>query len=91
MYKEYFAKNTQFSHGSRSYKLTPESRNQYNLFILGPDTVEARNVLCYCEARELGISTLELSKRLGVSQPTASQSVKRGGKIVNEKELKMMV
>ena len=55
-----------------------------------PDTVEARSVLCYWAARELGISTLELSKRLGVSQPTASQSVKRGEKIVKEKELMMM-
>ena len=43
-----------------------------------PDTVEARSVLCYWAARELGISTLELSKRLGISQPTASQSAKRG-------------
>ena len=52
-----------------------------------PDTVEARSVLCYWAARELGISTLELSKRLGISQPTASQSVKRGEKIVKEKQL----
>jgi len=55
-----------------------------------PDTVEARSVLCYWAARELGLSTLELSKRLGISQPTASQSVKRGEKIVKEKGLKMM-
>ncbi len=55
-----------------------------------PDTVEARSVLCYWAARELRISTLELSKRLGVSQPTASQSVKRGEKIFKEKELKLM-
>ena len=55
-----------------------------------PDTVEARSVLCYWAARELGISTLELSKRLGISQPTASQSVKRGEKIVKEKQLKVM-
>ena len=55
-----------------------------------PDTVKARSVLCYWAARELGISTLELSKRLGISQPTASQSVKRGEKIVKEKELKLM-
>ena len=44
----------------------------------------------YWAARELGISTLELSKRLGISQPTASQSVKRGEKIVKEKQLKVM-
>jgi len=55
-----------------------------------PDTVEARSVLCYWAARELGLSTVELSKRLGISQPTASQSVKRGGIIVKEKQLKMM-
>jgi len=55
-----------------------------------PDTVEARSVLCYWAAREFGISTVELSKRLGISQPTASQSVKRGEKIVKEKELKVM-
>jgi len=55
-----------------------------------PETVEARSVLCYWAVRELGISTLELSKRLAVSQPTASQSVKRGEKIVKEKQLKLM-
>jgi len=41
-------------------------------------------------AGELGISTLALSKNLVISQPTASQSVKRGEKIVKEKELKLM-
>jgi putative transposase len=50
-----------------------------------PDTVEARSVLCYWATRQLGVSTLELSKRLGISQPTASQSVKRGEKVVAEK------
>jgi hypothetical protein len=54
-----------------------------------PDTVEARSVLCYWAARELGISTLELSRKLGISQPTASQSVKRGERIVREKRLKL--
>jgi putative transposase len=55
-----------------------------------PDTVQARSVLCYWAARDLGISTLELAKRLGVSQPTASQSVKRGEKIIKEKGFKLM-
>lgn len=55
-----------------------------------PDTVKARSVLCYWAARELGISTRELSKRLGISQPTASQSVRRGEKIVTEKGLKLV-
>jgi len=52
-----------------------------------PDTVEASSVLCYWATRELGISTLALSKRLGSSQSTASQSVKRGEKIVKEMNL----
>jgi hypothetical protein len=55
-----------------------------------PETVEARSVLCYWAARELGISTLELSKRLGISQPTASQSVKRGEMLVVDKKLNLM-
>ena len=55
-----------------------------------PDTVESLSVLCYRAAREIGISTLELSKPPGISQPTASQSVKRGEKIVKEKQLKVM-
>ena len=54
-----------------------------------PDTVEARGVLCYWAVRELGLTTLELSKRLGVSQPTISQSVKRGERIVKRKDLKI--
>jgi hypothetical protein len=56
-----------------------------------PETVEARSVLCYWGVRELGISTLEISKRLGISQPTASQSVKRGEKILKEREIKLTV
>ena len=55
-----------------------------------PDTVEARSVLCYWAVRELGLSTLELAKRLGISQPTASQSVKRGEKTVEQKKINIM-
>ena len=55
-----------------------------------PDTVEARSALCYWAARELKISTVELSKRLGISQPTVSQSVKRGERVVVEKKLKLI-
>jgi putative transposase len=55
-----------------------------------PDSVQARSVLCYFASRDLGISTLELARRLGVSQPTASQSVKRGEMIVKEKGLRLM-
>lgn len=43
-----------------------------------PDTVQARSVLCCWAERKFGISTIELSRRPGISQPTDSQSVKRG-------------
>ena len=55
-----------------------------------PDTVQACGVLCYWAARDLGINTLELAKRLGVSQPTASQSVKREEKIIKKIGLTLM-
>jgi REP element-mobilizing transposase RayT len=56
-----------------------------------PDTVEARSVLSYWAVRYFGITTVELSKRLNVSQPTASQSVKRGEKVVMERGLELPI
>ena len=55
-----------------------------------PETVTARSVLCYWATRELGISTVELSRHLNISQPTVSQSVQRGEKIVAELNLKIL-
>jgi len=54
-----------------------------------PETVEARSVLCYWSVRELGLTTLELSGRLHVSQPAISHSVKRGEGIVKRKVLRI--
>jgi DNA-binding MarR family transcriptional regulator len=48
-------------------------------------------VLCYWANRELGISTVELAKRLKIAQSTATQSVARGERIVAEKRLFMSV
>ena len=50
-------------------------------------TVKARSVVCYWGNRELGMSTIELSKKMNISQPTASQSVVRGQKIAREEKL----
>ena len=55
-----------------------------------PLTVKARSLLCYWAVRELGISATEVSKRLGVSQPSVSISVKRGEKIVAAQKLKLV-
>jgi REP element-mobilizing transposase RayT len=55
-----------------------------------PRRVAARSVLCYWASRELGLSTIILSKRLGISQPAVSQSIRRGERIVLEKKLRMV-
>jgi putative transposase len=47
-----------------------------------PDVVRARSLLCYWAHRELGLSTVELARRLGLTQPAISQSVARGRAIV---------
>ena len=42
--------------------------------------VAARSLLCYWAVRELGLTTTELAKRLGQTQPAVSYAVIRGGK-----------
>ena len=43
-----------------------------------PETVRARSLLCFWACRELGVKTTELAQLLGISQPSVSQSVRRG-------------
>ena len=49
--------------------------------------VDARSILCYWAVRELDISETELAKKLRLTQPAVSISVKRGEKLVKEKGL----
>jgi len=55
-----------------------------------PHKVHARSLLCFWASRELGMSMVQLSKRLKISQPTASQSATRGEKIAKENKLKLL-
>jgi len=55
-----------------------------------PQTVKARSLLCYWAVRELGISATEIARRIGISQPAISQSVKRGEAIAKENEFELM-
>ena len=55
-----------------------------------PITVIARSLLCYWAVRRLGFTATELAKRLGVSQPAVSISVKRGEKIASKRQLKLI-
>jgi len=52
--------------------------------------VQARSLLCYWGTREFGMSAVGLSKKLNIFQPTASESVRRGWAIVEEKGLRLI-
>ncbi len=54
------------------------------------DTVKARSLMCYWAVRKLGMSATELSKKLGVSQPSVSMSVKRGEQIAKSMQLELI-
>jgi putative transposase len=47
--------------------------------------VDARSLLCYWAVRELGLSMASLSRKLELSVPSISDSVKRGQKLSEEK------
>jgi hypothetical protein len=55
-----------------------------------PMTVKARSLLCYWAVRQLGFSTTDLSKRLGISQPAVSISVKRGETIAKTERFNLV-
>ncbi len=55
-----------------------------------PHRVKARSLLCFWASRDLGMSMVELSNRLNISEPTASQSASRGEKIATERGLKLL-
>ena len=52
-------------------------------------TVKARSLICYWANRELGMTTIELSKQLRILQPTASRASQRGERIVMENDFKL--
>jgi putative transposase len=51
---------------------------------------EARSLLFYWAVRELGLTGAYLAKRFGMSQPGVVYAVKRGEKIVEEKEYRLL-
>lgn len=53
-------------------------------------SVKARGLLCYWGTRELGMTTVDLAKKLNLAQPTISQSAMRGRKIAEEEGLKLL-
>ena len=54
------------------------------------ELVEARSLLCYWAVRDLGISMAELSRRLKLPLSWVSLSVKRGERIAQENDYKLI-
>ena len=69
---------------ARVSELTDIDKSQ--IFLPGKERsrVRARSLFCYWAVRELGISMMDLSKRLELSMAGISQTVKRGEKIAEE-------
>jgi hypothetical protein len=55
-----------------------------------PKAVKVRSVLCYWGTRELGLSAVEISKKLNIASSTVSESVTRGRQIVEELGLPLL-
>ncbi len=54
------------------------------------DAVECRSLLCYWAVRELGVRETELARKLGISQPAVSFSVRRGERMAIERGLQVL-
>jgi putative transposase len=52
--------------------------------------VEARSLMCYWAVRELGVPMSSLARKLGISIPSVSESVSRGRRIAEEKNLLLL-
>jgi REP element-mobilizing transposase RayT len=65
---------------------------QFNIWATGKQRtlVEARSLLCYWAVRDIGITMVELARRLNLSLSGISLSVKRGEKIAQEKGYKLI-
>lgn len=55
-----------------------------------PLLVEAKSVVCYWAVRELGMTTVQVSRRLGITQSAVTKAVYRGEKLVRDKGVQMI-
>jgi putative transposase len=55
-----------------------------------PQTVKARSLLCFWAHRRLGMTTIEISRRLNICQSAASRSSMRGQKIEQENQFELI-
>ena len=55
-----------------------------------PQTVKARGLLCFWAHRKLGMTTIEIGKRLNLSQSAVSRSSIRGETIARENRVELI-
>lgn len=69
---------------AEAFGVTPEDLLRPGKY---PKTVKARSVFCYWAVRKLGYTATGLARRLGLTQPAVSISVRRGRKLAQELKL----
>ncbi len=62
--------------------------DQVMAFGESPQIVTARSLLCFWAHRKLGMTTIEIGRRLNISQSAVSRSTMRGQKIARENQSK---
>jgi putative transposase len=63
---------------------------QVTTFGKSPPTVKARSLLCFWAHRKLGMTTIEIGKRLNISQSAVRRSSLRGQKIERENRFELI-
>jgi len=64
--------------------------DQVMAFDKSPETVKARSLLCFWAHRKLGMTTVEIGKRLNISQSAVSRSSMRGQKIERKNRFELI-
>ena len=75
---------------SRVAEVMGMSAEQVTAFGKSPQTVKARSLLCFWAHRKLGMSTTDIAGRLGIGQPAASRSSKRGERLAKENQFELI-
>ena len=74
----------------RVAKLMDIEVDQVTAFGKSPPTVRARSLLCFWAHRKLGMTTIEIARRLNICQSAASRSSLRGQKIERENRFELI-
>ena len=64
--------------------------DQVTAFGKSPQTVKARSLLCFWAHRKLGMTTIEIGRKLNISQSAVSRSSLRGQKIERENRFELL-